>query len=387
MLGTVLLVSSAVLSYLLNLNLFRNANKRIGAADGEKVVRWASTSKPTVGGISFFVVFVLAAMVFIFSYGLPLQTPGNNFLALIIVTTLGFFIGLQDDTYNTRPLLKFLGQVTCAVIMIMYNVHISVFEIPVLDYFLTVFWVVGIMNSINLLDNMDAVTGTISLIIVCVTVMRMIVFPSGPESNAFLFVLIACAGSFIGFLIHNWHPSRIYMGDTGSQFLGAFLAFIGIHFFWNFEWEINGSSQPWLTRVIVPVMVFIVPIMDTTFVTVGRIMRGQSPFVGGKDHLTHNMSYIGVPQHLVPVVLGLVSLASGALAIFGLRYFLQTSSLNTFAFLGYLVISALIFFFIYRRGERIGVAKERFSKTFKRAVLERQKKDESMPRTKEKQHS
>ncbi|MEM0998518.1 MAG: MraY family glycosyltransferase [Bacteroidota bacterium] len=385
MLGTVLLVGSAIFSYLLNLNLFRHARKRAEAdTGGPNVIRWASTTKPTVGGISFFVTFVLAVVAFFLAYGIPTREAGSNFLALIIVTTLGFFIGLQDDTYNTRPLLKFLGQVTCAVIMIMYDLHISVFDIPALNYFFTVFWVVGIMNSVNLLDNMDAVTGTVSLIIVVVTIMRLMVFPSDVGDNAFLFVLVACAGAFIGFLIHNWHPSRIYMGDTGSQFLGAFLAFIGIHFFWNFDWGINGSSQPWITRMIVPVMVFIVPIMDTTFVTVGRLMRGQSPFVGGKDHLTHNMSYLGVPQHLVPVALGLVSLTSGALAIFGLRYFLQTSALNTFAFVGYLGILALIFFFIYKRGERIGVAKQRFSKTFQRAYLERQN---GPVQAQEKQHS
>ncbi|HHG84324.1 MAG TPA: hypothetical protein ENJ82_06200, partial [Bacteroidetes bacterium] len=117
---------------------------------GENVVRWASTTKPTVGGISFFVAFILAALAFFITYGLSPNSDGG-FLGLVVVVTLGFFIGLQDDAYNTRPLLKFLGQVTCAVIMIIYDVHINLFDIALLDYFLTIFWVVGIMNSINLL--------------------------------------------------------------------------------------------------------------------------------------------------------------------------------------------------------------------------------------------
>lgn len=372
--------------------LRRTAKKQVASDDAENVVRWASTSKPTVGGISFFATFVLSTIVYFFSAGLPAaDAGGNGFFALILVVTLGFFIGVQDDTYNTRPLLKFLGQVTCGVIMIMYDIHIDLFGVEILDFLLTIFWVVGIMNSINLLDNMDAVTGTVSLVIVVVAITCILIFPPGDHlTHPYLFALVACAGAFLGFLALNWIPEAlIYMGDTGSQFLGALLAFVGIYFFWDAEWYLpEGQESNMVIQVLVPVMVFMVPIMDTTFVTIGRILRGQSPFVGGKDHLTHNMTYVGVQQYMVPVVLGVISLTSGLLAILSLKFLANGNlTLLTAAFAGYLAVMVMIFVYIYRRGARIGVAKERKPRTFKRAIEERQNRNTSPPRAKEKQHS
>jgi UDP-GlcNAc:undecaprenyl-phosphate/decaprenyl-phosphate GlcNAc-1-phosphate transferase len=250
---------------------------------------------------------------------------------------------------------------------------INLFDFWPVDHFLTIFWVVGIMNSINLLDNMDGVTGTISLTIVVATIMRIVLLDGNPAMNPYLFTLLASTGGFIGFLALNLKPSKIYMGDTGSQFLGALLAVIGIKFFWNFE--IDGRGIYWHTRAIVPVMLFLVPIMDTTFVTVARIMRGQSPFVGGKDHLTHHMTYLGVSDKYVPFVLGLVSLGSGMLAVFGLRYLLTWSAWQTAIFIGYIVISFLLFFRLYKKGERIGLAKKRFARTFERAYKDRQERE------------
>ena len=122
-------------------------------------------------------------------------------------------------------------------------------------------------------------------------------------------------------------------------------------------------------------MLFLVPIMDTTFVTFARIMRGQSPFVGGKDHLTHHMTYLGVADKFVPFVLGLVSLVSGLLAVFGLRYLLTWSVVQTAIFVGYIIVVFAIFFRLYKKGERIGLAKQRFARTFDRAFKERQDRE------------
>lgn len=339
----------------------------------ENIVRWASTTKPTVGGFSFFFTFILASVVFMVTQqrGMPID---RTFLVTIGVATLGFLIGLHDDAYETKPMIKFLGQVACGVILIGFDMGINLFGFWPVDHFLTLFWVVGIMNSINLLDNMDGVTGTVSLTIVVVTILRIAVFGASADVNPFLFTLLATAGSFIGFLAMNLNPSKIYMGDTGSQFLGALLAVIGIKFFWNFEMD-GGRTVTWSVRAIVPIMLFLVPMMDTTFVTVARLMRKQSPFVGGKDHLTHHMTYLGVSDKWVPFVLGLISLGSGFLAVFGLRYLLTWSNWQTAIFIGYIVISFVIFFRLYKKGERIGLAKKRFSRTFERAYKERNEID------------
>jgi UDP-GlcNAc:undecaprenyl-phosphate GlcNAc-1-phosphate transferase len=377
----VLLVASAVFSWLLNRILLRLSVGLGSNRQSEQVVRWASTSKPTIGGISFFITFLLASVVyFIVSRG---SHAGSQemmpFLILLGVVTLGFLIGLHDDAFNTRPLLKFSGQMSCAIIMIAFNQHIQLFDFWPVDYFLTILWVVGIMNSINLLDNMDAVTGTVSLVILVMVVVRMLVFDVGPESDPFLFASLASIGAIFGFLVLNWHPSKIYMGDTGSQFLGALLAMVGARFFWNFS--VEGVQPDWITRTIAPVLVFIVPIMDTSFVTVARIMRGQSPFVGGKDHLTHNMTYVGVAQQHVPMLLGLVSLGTGALALFGLRYLLVWSMVQTALYIGFMVVLVGVFYLIFKKGERIGLAKHRFGRTLDRVVRERNQMSEPAAKT------
>ncbi len=310
--------------------------------------------------------------------------PSNEFLGLLVVVTLGFFIGLQDDAYNTRPLLKFMGQVTCALILIIFGIHINLTGIAVIDYFLTVFWVVGIMNSINLLDNMDGVTATVSLTICTTTLVLMGLYQGGPDLNPLLFTMIALIGSFLGFLVMNWKPSKIYMGDTGSQFLGAFLAFVGIKFFWNIQ-EIDPSADVSMS-IIAPIMVFLVPLMDTSFVVIARISRGTSPFVGGKDHLTHHLSYLGVAEGWVPVLLGLVGLVSGFLVIFSVRYVAFWSLSHTLLFASYVAISFGIFFLLFKRGERLGYIKQRFSRTLNRHVEEKRKADIES-RIEERQHS
>jgi UDP-GlcNAc:undecaprenyl-phosphate GlcNAc-1-phosphate transferase len=108
----------------------------------------------------------------------------------------------------------------------------------------------------------------------------------------------------IGFLYYNWNPSKMYMGDSGSQFLGVFLASIGILLFWNFNAAPNFRIQT--RQFIIPMLIFIIPIIDTTTVTINRLLRGQSPFVGGRDHTTHHLSYLGLSDRKV------------ALAFFGL---------------------------------------------------------------------
>lgn len=333
----------------------------------EQIVRWASTSKPTIGGISFFFCFILSALVF-FVLQVPNVEFTREFLGLIISVTLGFLIGLQDDAYDTRPMLKFLGQVACGVVMIAFGVHIELTHVDLIDYVLTLFWVVAIMNSINLLDNMDAVTGTVSAMILVIVSVLIILYPGDHSFNPFHFTFVAVAGSILGFLVLNWHPSKIYMGDTGSQFLGALLAFAGIKFLWN----ITSIDSDVVTsmRVIAPAMVFIVPIMDTSFVTIARIARGQSPFVGGKDHLTHHLNYLGVPQRWVPALLGVITLTSGLLTIYTVKYVIQWNHGYTAIFGAYIAVMMVAFWLMYKRGERLGLLKARFKNTIPRRFAE-----------------
>jgi UDP-GlcNAc:undecaprenyl-phosphate GlcNAc-1-phosphate transferase len=124
--------------------------------------------------------------------------------------------------------------------------------------------------------------------------------------SVYFITMLGVLAALLGFLYYNWNPSKIYMGDTGSQFLGVFLAAIGILYLWNGHAEINFRIQT--KQFVVALLVFIVPIIDTTTVTINRLLKGQSPFVGGKDHTTHHLSYLGLSDRQV------------ALSFFGLSF-------------------------------------------------------------------
>ncbi len=269
------------------------------------IVRWSTTSKPALGGISFFLVFLLSAITYMLISDYEGQKFWNNipFLGLLASTGIAFFMGLSDDAYNTKPMLKFFVQIFCGLVLIGTGTYIQLFESQAANYILTLFWVVGLMNSINMLDNMDGITTIVSVFIILEVL--MLIYLKNQIYNLDTIILIGIAGALIGFLFHNWYPSKMFMGDTGSQFLGVFLAAIGIKYFWNFDGTDTLSTNFYL-KISLPLLAFALPIIDTTTVTINRIMRGQPPYVGGKDHTTHALSYLGLKDNQVGwVFLGL----------------------------------------------------------------------------------
>ncbi|MDP5172752.1 MAG: undecaprenyl/decaprenyl-phosphate alpha-N-acetylglucosaminyl 1-phosphate transferase [Bacteroidia bacterium] len=327
----------------------------------DNLVRWSSTIKPTTGGISFYITFLIGALVLLVLMPVELGSS-SRMLALILSGTMAFMVGFADDAYGTHPGLKFMGQVLCGVILVSFGIHIDFFgltnpNLVILDYVLTIFWVVGLMNSLNMLDNMDAVTTTIATTLV---MSSMIMLISREGLSEMFYILVVIVGGFMGFLMWNWRPAKIYMGDTGSMFIGLVVAFLGIIYFWNIPASPDNVSH--IRKLTIPLMVFIVPIMDTTFVTFARLARGSSPFVGGKDHLTHQLVRIGVAEQMVPVTLGVVSLISGFLAFFAYRLIPEWSTLHSALFTAYPIAVFLLFTLLYRKGAKIAEMKEKIAR-------------------------
>jgi UDP-GlcNAc:undecaprenyl-phosphate GlcNAc-1-phosphate transferase len=347
-LSTLFLLATAF-SYVLNSVLINFAGRLGQLSQGQTTqIRWASTSKPLVGGISFFIVFLVAAVVYsVIPYVETVQDTAD-YIPFLLTITLGFIVGLADDAYTTKPFLKFVGQIGCGLILLSFGVSIQFFNIPVLDGLLTLLWVVGLMNSINMIDNMDGITGCISFIILSVAL--AVILLTGQQNTVYYYLFIAIAGGLVGFLILNWNPSKLYMGDTGSQFLGMLLAFVGIKYFWN-QPGMNGELV--LERqFLAPVLAFLMPILDTTFVSVARLSRGQSPFVGGRDHTTHHLSYLGIPDKFVPLITGAVSITGGVLMLSSM--FIEKWTLSyTIMYAGFIVAMFAIFFVLYRIGGRL----------------------------------
>ena len=262
--------------------------------------RFGSQSKPIYGGILFYSVFLVFSLIYFFS---PMYSPdeANTFIALMIIVSISFFMGLADDLLNTPPLFKFIVQFLCAFVLIKTGIVIVISPMAWVNNIITVFWVVGIMNSINMLDNMDAITSSISFTIIVPCVIMQII--SG-DTNIDTMVMVTTAGAIMGFLIYNWAPAKMYMGDNGSQFLGILLAYIGIKYFWNgiqITDDINYAYNA--KQFIMVALAFIVPLSDTTTVTINRLLKGKSPFVGGRDHTTHYHYYRGLSVRKVGAVL------------------------------------------------------------------------------------
>ena len=289
-----------LIKFSLNLGI-RNLSK-------EEEVRWQHR-KPSVGGIAFYICFLIffSAVFLLFQ---PAPASENHIpLSLLISCSLGFIIGLIDDARNTNPIWKLSGQILCAITLCSFDIVIQISPNLLWNYILTVLWVVFLMNSINMLDNMDGLTTTISIFILFSIIISQI------QSESFYIVLTSCMiSALFGFLFFNWNPSRIYMGDSGSQFLGILLAHISIVYLWGNRSSNGGYFQ--VEQFFLPMIFFTVPIYDTMTVFIHRLLKGNSPFVGGRDHLSHHLVYLGFKDYQSVLILCMINLSAIAIGFY-----------------------------------------------------------------------
>jgi UDP-GlcNAc:undecaprenyl-phosphate GlcNAc-1-phosphate transferase len=198
-----------------------------------------------------------------------------------------------------------------------------------------------------MLDNMDGITTSVSLAIIIICIISLS-FQNGFASFEYMVMLGICA-ALIGFLFFNWHPSKMFMGDTGSQFLGMFLAYIGIKYLWNGT-LFSGENQ--IMQQIVQVLIaFIIPIVDTTSVVINRMSRKQSPFVGGKDHTTHHLSYLGFSDSQVGFIFLGLSVLSMLISIGIYRFIDVWLWYHTLIFIAYFLIVFVTLFAVTQKNK------------------------------------
>src|SRR5688500_4565447 len=172
------LINFLILRFSRNLGMRNVKNNQFGG------VRWGSTSKPSVGGFSFYIVFLISISVL---GVVPIEDQGyfnRQLIGLLAACSVGFLLGLADDAYNTNPLVKFIGQFTCANLLVATNFEILLTPFPQINYIITVLWVIGLMNSINMLDNMDAITTSVSVSILTGAVVLIVM--NGDIDNVYL---------------------------------------------------------------------------------------------------------------------------------------------------------------------------------------------------------
>lgn len=307
---TVFFFLSFIFSLLINFILLRFAQTLGARGKNINQVRWNPNIKPSLGGISFFVVFLLSYiflnLIQTFDYAYRVQLLG-----MLAACTIAFLMGLADDAFNTQPLLKLITQISCALILLFTGTSIKIFDNDFFNLVITILWIVGIMNSLNMLDNMDGITTLVS-ISVCGFFILINIWAK-QAFNPFSVLSVGILAALCGFLIYNFHPSKMFMGDTGSQFLGIFLGTGAINFCWNIQADVPEIKFTFFHFVIVA-LVFLLPFVDTATVIINRSLTGKSPFVGGKDHTTHHLFFKGITEKRIAILYTFLSAISITLA-------------------------------------------------------------------------
>jgi UDP-GlcNAc:undecaprenyl-phosphate/decaprenyl-phosphate GlcNAc-1-phosphate transferase len=293
---------------------------RLGILDQPAARKIHANPVPLMGGAAIYVAFILALIFF------GDRRFVNEVVGIFIGASLVSLMGIVDDRHGLGSYVKLGGQVVAAGILIFSGVQIQLFG-GWLDIACTFLWVVGITNAINLLDNMDGLAGGVAMIAaVYFTLLAAM-------SNQYLVGVLAAAlaGAAAGFLIYNWNPAYIFMGDTGSLFLGFLLAAVAI----KLRFPANTNTVTWM----IPVLVLGLPIFDTTLVFLSRLRRGKNPLTAaGKDHVSHRLARLTGSRREAVLICYLIAGAVGLSSI----YLTEASGFEA-AFIGGAVLLAAIY--------------------------------------------
>lgn len=271
---------------------------------------------PSMGGIAIFLGFFVASMVWVdIAHWKELRFI---LMALFIV----FFIGVRDDLVPLRPFMKIIGQVMASMLLMMlfdlrlksFYGLLGIYEIPIIiSYSITVFTIIVITNSFNLIDGLDGLAGTIASI--ALLAFGVFFFLAGDTIFSILsFCMLGAVGAFLFF---NWEPSEIFMGDTGALVIGLMLAILAIHFI-DFQFNLP-TDHPYRFRAGISgaVCFIIIPMADTLRIFILRLTRGQSPFTPDKSHIHHGIMRLGFSHGKTTLLLAIIQLIFIAIAFFG----------------------------------------------------------------------
>jgi UDP-GlcNAc:undecaprenyl-phosphate GlcNAc-1-phosphate transferase len=275
------------------------AARRIVAAPQED--RWHTRSTPLLGGIGI-MAGLLAAVAVALAAGV--LSPSAKLGGILGGCLILFAAGLLDDLYRLSPLTKLGAQAAAAALVLVSGVRVEIVHNSVLATVIGVVWLIGMTNAFNLLDNMDGLAATLAAI-ACVffAIDAFTVHPSHLVATLSLGICFACVG-FLRYNLRLRGPAAVFMGDSGSQVLGFSLAALGL----ASSWTVAGST---VATLFLPIIVLAVPILDTTLVTIVRLLEGRPVTRGGRDHTSHRLVYQGLSDKRAVVLLGVVSAALG----------------------------------------------------------------------------
>lgn len=322
--------------------------KIVGIMDTPNYRKIHTVATPRLGGLAIFLGVVL---------GLLFLWPTHEYFFEISVGAILIVItGIIDDKFTISPVYKLTGQIMAAGILINSGLIIEKITLPFLgvielNYFsvvITLLWIVGITNAINLIDGLDGLaSGVATIALISILVMAIM-----DQKQLVIFLCIVLIASNLGFLFHNFHPAKIYMGDTGSMFLGYLISVISI---------LGLFKNVTLFSFIIPVIVLAIPIFDTLFAMVRRKISGEKLMMPDKKHLHHQLLAAGFSHRSTVLIIYAFSSAFGALAVI-----FSNGSLNITLYISLILL--LMIHILAEIAGLVGSGKRPIIKTIKKLI-------------------
>ncbi len=277
----------------------RRIAPRLGVMDLPNPRKVHARPMPLLGGAAIIVASMVALLLFYDRFEV------QQLFSILFGAALVSLLGIVDDRWGMKPLLKLLGQIFAAIILITSGVHVQSLPYDWLNFLVSLIWIVGLTNSFNLLDNMDGLSGGVAAV-----ASAFFMLMAALSDQSYVGALSAALlGASIGFLVYNFNPASIFMGDTGSLFLGFTLSAIGI----KLRFPSNVAFVTWM----IPILVLGMPIFDTTLVFISRLRRGKNPLTTpGKDHVSHRLVAMGLTTREAVMVHYLAGGVFGMIALF-----------------------------------------------------------------------
>jgi UDP-GlcNAc:undecaprenyl-phosphate GlcNAc-1-phosphate transferase len=270
---------------------------RLGYVAKPKEDRWHKRPTALFGGVAIVIATLATGLTMFPGFELWHLFWGGLFIAVF---------GFVDDVMSLKASTKLIVEISIASALIFFGYRLQWTDSMALDAMLTLFWIVGITNAFNLLDNMDGLCAGTTL----VAGVFLLVGLANDGVTAPVLYVAALLGATAGFLVYNVHPASIFMGDTGSLFLGLNIATITL----LAAPESSGRSGL-LSVVVAPVILLLVPILDTTLVTAMRLLSGRSPSQGGRDHTSHRLVTVGLSEPRAVATLWALAAAGGTISL------------------------------------------------------------------------
>ena len=305
---------------------------------GERKIHKLPVSR--LGGIAIWSSVMLTFLVMVL---LSYYPYGSLLSGILLGGSLMFLLGLIDDIFNLNAKFKLVIQLSIATIVFLLGVqidtifnpfggapiHLGIFSFPI-----TILWIVGISNAVNFIDGVDGLAGSvITVSSVTLAIIAATITSTPPVTALIAFIL---AGAMLAFLTFNFNPAKIFMGDSGALFSGFLLATLSV----------AGVMKGAALAVLLPFLVLAVPIIDITYSSTRRILKGKSPFVADAEHIHHKLLKAGFSQKKTVVILTFIAIVAGAVA----TYFTGALA-NYFIYIAILILIMLVLSFISLKNE------------------------------------